>query len=252
MLPRYTIELPAFAGPFDLLLHLIERNELDITAISLSQVTAQYLEQIEQLKQDRRIEHLIDFIVIGARLALIKSRALLPHNPAVRLDDPEEEDPAEALARQLREYKQFKQAAAWLRQREEQGWRTYLRVAPPPKIESRLDLSGVTLHTLQQALQTALARVEKSAESVSLTTRRRITIEGQIDLLRRTLRGGALPFHELLSAEVTTVEVCITLLAVLELIKRSEITATQSELFGPIWLEPLPLINHSPIHQFTN
>lgn len=245
MLPRYTIELPAFAGPFDLLLHLIERNELDITAISLSQVTAQYLEQIEQLKQDRRIEHLIDFIVIGARLALIKSRALLPHNPAVRLDDAEEEDPAEALARQLREYKQFKQAAERLRWREEQGWRTYLRVAPPPKIESRLDLSGVTLHSLQQALQTALARIEKSAESVSLTTRRRITIEGQIDLLRRTVRSGALPFHELLSAEVTTVEVCITLLAVLELIKRSEITAAQSELFGPIWLTPL---NHSQIH----
>lgn len=245
MLPRYTIELPAFAGPFDLLLHLIERNELDITAISLSQVTEQYLEQIEQLKQDRRIEHLIDFIVIGARLALIKSRALLPHNPAVRLDDAEEEDPAEALARQLREYKQFKQAAAWLRWREEQGWRTYLRVAPPPKIESRLDLSGVTLHSLQQALQTALARIEKSAESVSLTTRRRITIEGQIDLLRRTVRSGALPFHELLSAEVTTVEVCITLLAVLELIKRSEIAAAQSELFGPIWLTPL---NHSQIH----
>ncbi len=245
MLPRYTIELPAFAGPFDLLLHLIERNELDITAISLSQVTEQYLEQIEQLKQDRRIEHLIDFIVIGARLALIKSRALLPHNPAVRLDDAEEEDPAEALARQLREYKQFKQAAAWLRWREEQGWRTYLRVAPPPKIESRLDLSGVTLHSLHQALQTALARIEKSAESVSLTTRRRITIEGQIDLLRRTVRSGALPFHELLSAEVTTVEVCITLLAVLELIKRSEIAAAQSELFGPIWLTPL---NHSQIH----
>lgn len=245
MLPRYTIELPAFAGPFDLLLHLIERNELDITAISLSQVTEQYLEQIEQLKQDRRIEHLIDFIVIGARLALIKSRALLPHNPAVRLDDAEEEDPAEALARQLREYKQFKQAAAWLRWREEQGWRTYLRVAPPPKIESRLDLSGVTLHGLQQALQTALARIEKSAESVSLTTRRRITIEGQIDLLRRTVRSGALSFHELLSAEVTTVEVCITLLAVLELIKRSEIAAAQSELFGPIWLTSL---NHSQIH----
>ncbi len=240
MLPRYTIELPAFAGPFDLLLHLIERNELDITAISLSQVTEQYLEQIEQLKQDRRIEHLIDFIVIGARLALIKSRALLPQNPAVRLEDEEEEDPAEALARQLREYKQFKQAAEWLRQREEQGWRTYLRVAPPPKIESRLDLSGVTLDSLQQALRMVLARVEKAEESVNLTTRRRITIEGQIELLRHTARRGPVFFHELLSAEVTAVEVCITLLATLELIKRGEITAAQPELFGPIWLEPFP------------
>ena len=239
MLPRYTIELPAFAGPFDLLLHLIERHELDITAISLSQVTEQYLEQIEQLKQDRRIEHLIDFIVIGARLALIKSRALLPQNPAVRLDEEEEEDPAESLARQLREYKQFKQAAEWLRRREEQGWRTYLRVAPPPKIESKLDLSGITLDSLQQALQLALARVEKSAESVNLVVRRQITVEGQMALLRRTIRHDPLPFHDLLSAEVTAVEVCITLLAVLELIKRNEIAAAQAELFGPIWLTPV-------------
>lgn len=236
MLPKYVIELPAFAGPFDLLLHLIERNELDITAISLAQVTAQYLEQIEQLKQDKRLEHLIDFIVIGARLVLIKSRALLPQNPAIRLDDEEEEDPAEALARQLREYKAFKQEAEWLRQRVEQGLRTYLRVVPPPKIESKLDLSGITLDTLQQALHDVLARVEKSEESVKLVTKRRITIEGQIEVLRRTIQGGSVQFQELLSAEVTKVEVCITLLAVLELIKRRELMAEQPEMFGPIWL----------------
>ncbi|MCB8953702.1 MAG: segregation/condensation protein A [Ardenticatenales bacterium] len=235
-MPNYVIELPAFAGPFDLLLHLIERNELDITAISLAQVTRQYLEQVEQLKQNKRVEYLIDFIVIGARLVLIKSRALLPQNPALGLEDEEEEDPAETLARQLRAYRQFKQLAEWLHRREEQGLRTYLRVAPPPKIESKLDLSGITPESLRRALQDVLARVEKSEESVGLVARRRITIEGQIDLLRRTVQVGRMGFHELLSPEVTKVEVCITLLAVLELIKRRELVAEQQEMFGPIWL----------------
>jgi segregation and condensation protein A len=149
----YRIELPAFNGPLDLLLHLIDRNELDITAISLAQVTEQYLQQIEQLKKDR-IENLIDFLVIAARLMVIKSRALLPQTPTLA-DDEEEEDPAEALIRQLKLYKQFKQAANRLKEREETGLRTYLRVAPPPKLEGRLDLTGITINTLAQLFQAA-------------------------------------------------------------------------------------------------
>jgi segregation and condensation protein A len=116
----YTIDLPSFAGPLDLLLHLIERQELDITAISLVKVTEQYLDQIEQMKQNR-MEELIDFLVVAARLVQIKSRALLPQTPIIIEGETEEEDPAEALLRQLREYKRFKQAAAWLANREEAG-----------------------------------------------------------------------------------------------------------------------------------
>ncbi|MFO7681675.1 MAG: segregation/condensation protein A, partial [Chloroflexota bacterium] len=133
MTTSYKIDLPAFAGPLDLLLHLIDRDEMDITAISLIQVTSQYLRQIEAMKEDR-VEHLIDFLVIGARLSLIKSRALLPKIPALPGDEEDDEDLAEALIRQLREYKRFKQAAQWLGEREEAGLRTYLRVAPPPKL----------------------------------------------------------------------------------------------------------------------
>jgi segregation and condensation protein A len=155
---NYTIELPIFSGPLDLLLHLIERQELDITAISLSRVTAQYLAQIEQLKQNR-MENLIDFLVVGARLTVIKSRALLPATLSFAGDEAEEEDPAEALIRQLKQYKRFKQAAAWLGAREEKGWRTYLRVAPPPKVEKQLDLSGITADTLYTAVLNVLAQI---------------------------------------------------------------------------------------------
>ena len=236
----YTIDLPSFAGPLDLLLHLIERQELDITAISLVKVTEQYLNQIEQLKQNR-IEQLIDFLVVAARLVQIKSRALLPQTPVIVEGEEEEEDPAEALIRQLRQYKRFKQAAAWLQAREEQGLRTYLRVAPPPKLEGRLDMSGVTVDSLLTAVRDALARVDDREESVAIIQPRRITIEGQMNRLRqRAKTSGAFNFTDLLSATTSRIEISITLLAVLELIKRREIVAMQSEMFGPIALRANP------------
>ncbi|MFZ0548473.1 MAG: segregation/condensation protein A [Candidatus Promineifilaceae bacterium] len=237
----YRIELPAFTGPLDLLLHLIERNELDITAISLSTVTEQYLDQIEQLKQEK-VEHLIDFLVIGARLVLIKSRALLPQMPSAYLDDEEEEDPAEALARQLREYKRFKLVAAWLAEREGMGLRTYLRLAPPPKLESHLDLSGITIDSLISAVQAALERNDQLEESVTVAVKKRsITIEGQMSKLRNWIKTHEqIFFHELLTGENGRVEVSITLLAVLELIKRYEVDAIQPILFGPIEIRRRP------------
>jgi segregation and condensation protein A len=229
----YQIELPVFSGPLDLLLHLIERQELDVTTISLVQVTSQYLAQIERLKENR-IEELIDFLVIGARLAQIKSRALLPPSP-LQLVEEEEEDPAEALIRQLRRYKRFKQAAAWLQAREEAGLRTYLRLAPPPKLEGRLDLSGITVTSLVTAVQAALDRVDDLEESVAIVQPRRITMKGQINRLRQLVRQAkSLLFHELLSTEATSMEVAVTLLALLELIKRHEVEASQTRLFGPI------------------
>lgn len=230
----YKIELPAFAGPLDLLLHLIERQELDVTAISLVTVTEQYLAQIEKMKEDR-IDHLVDFLVIAARLLLIKSRALLPKTPAAFPEAEQEEDPAEALVRQLRQYRQFKVAAGWLRSRENEGMRTYLRVAPPPKIEGSLDLSGISVQTLIQAMRAALERVGERDESVSLVRPRRITIDGQMDRLRQRLKRFATArFEELLPAKANRLEVTVTLLAILEMIKRREIAVRQVTLFGPI------------------
>jgi chromatin segregation and condensation protein Rec8/ScpA/Scc1 (kleisin family) len=117
---KYKFDLPSFNGPLDLLLHLIDRQELDITTLSLVAVTEQYLAQIERMKEDR-VAQLIDFLVVAARLVQIKSRALLPQNPVVLEEEELEEDPAEALLRQLRAYKQFKNAALWLGEREKPG-----------------------------------------------------------------------------------------------------------------------------------
>jgi segregation and condensation protein A len=236
MMHKYKINVAIFSGPLDLLLHLIERQELDITAISLAQVTNQYLAQIEKVKENR-LDELIDFLVIAARLLVIKSRALLPQPPAILPGEEKEEDPAEALVRQLRLYKRFKQAAAWLQSREEKGLRTYLRVAPPPKLEGRLDLSGVTVETLMAAVQAVLARNHQLEESVTIVQPRHLTIEGQIERLRHQVKTEqALLFHDLLPSQVSRVEIAVTLLAVLELIKQHELTAHQTTLFGPIEL----------------
>lgn len=236
MISHYQIDIPIFNGPLDLLLHLIERQELDITTISLVNVTEQYLQQIERLKENK-MEQLIDFLVVAARLVLIKSRALLPETPIVIEGEEEEEDPAEALVRQLKLYKQFKTAAHWLGQLEDAGLHTYLRVAPPPKVESKLDMSGVTLYKLITAVKNALERAEEREESVSIIQPRRITIEGQMNKLRRwTTQHTGFEFRQLLSSN-SRIEISITLLALLELIKRREITVHQETLFGPIFIE---------------
>ncbi|RIK23520.1 MAG: rifampin ADP-ribosyl transferase, partial [Anaerolineae bacterium] len=164
---QYRVELPAFNGPLDLLLHLIEREELDITSLSLVQVTGQYLQQVRQLGEDQ-IEGLIDFISIGARLLLIKSRALLPRPIVLPGTEEEEEDPAEALLRQLRAYKRFKIAGKWLGDRQQQGLRTYLRVAPPPQLEGHLDLTGIDSETLWEAMKMVMARTETMEESLEV------------------------------------------------------------------------------------
>lgn len=231
---QYHLELPVFNGPLDLLLHLIEREELDITAVSLAQVTGQYLAQVRQMGEGQ-IDGLIDFIGVGARLLLIKSRALLPRPIALPSDDEEEEDPAAALLRQLRAYKRFKAVSKWLDERQRRGLRAYLRVAPPPRLEGHLDLTGVDAQTLLDAMQTVLARAETLEESIQVIRPRQLTIEDQMGKLRAHLgRKRAFLFADLLSNPRDRTEVAVTLLALLELIKRREAQARQSSLFGPI------------------
>lgn len=235
---EYRIDLPVFAGPLDLLLHLIERQELDITAISLARVTEQFLAQVELLKE-RRVEQLIDFLSIGARLALIKSRALLPVTPALPGATEEEGDPAEALIRQLKAYKRFKEAAAWLSGRMEQGLRTHLRVSPPPRLEGKLDLGNLTAESLRKAMVVVAERADVLEDSVALIQPRRLTIEEQLTRLRGRLQQKR-PFYfgDMLSRGRDQTEVAITLLALLELIKRREASAQQEALFGPITIVP--------------
>src|SRR5262245_19321927 len=148
----YTVQLPAFEGPLDLLLRLIEREELDITTIALAQVADEYLAQGRPMATPDPAA-LSAFLVIAGRFLVIKARALLPRPAGPRGPD-EPIDEGEDLARQLREYQRYKQAAALLRTWDEQGRRAYTRIAAPPPALPRLNAPlDVTLGEMIAAVQ---------------------------------------------------------------------------------------------------
>lgn len=234
----YLVQLPVFEGPLDLLLQLIEREKLDISTISLAQVADQFLSRVRQMEMVGA-DLLADFLVVAVKLVWIKSRLLLPQ-PAPPVED-EEEDPGEALARQLREYKRFKEAAQALRVIEETGGHTYLRTAPPPELEKRLDIEGGLLADLLAAARTAF-------KSSTLPTKIpdgmvvpfNLTIHDQIHRIKEITAGGnRITFRALLGEVRHRLEIIVTLLAVLELIKRRQVNVCQDAAFGEIVIEPV-------------
>ncbi len=240
----YAVTLPVYEGPLDLLLRMIESQEMDISVVSLMTVTDQYLRTLNQL-EEIEAGALAEFLVIASRLLYIKSYHLLP-KPRPPVDD-EEEASGDALVRQLLEYRRFKEAASALRLREEAGMRVYLRTAPRPDVEKRLDLSNVDLEKLQRALRKVLQRmpVDPPIPRVKTYT---ITVSEQIENVRsylyaaldagnRTRRGVS--FEALLSRSATRIEVIVTFLAVLELVKLREIEVVQDDTFGEIELVPV-------------
>ncbi|GAP20586.1 segregation and condensation protein A [Leptolinea tardivitalis] len=243
----YRVNTPVYEGPLDLLLSLIEKAELDITRLALAQVTDQYLTYIQNLEGIRAAD-ISEFLVIAAKLIQIKSAALLPKPPAIEV---EEEDPGEALARQLIEYKKFKEASLFLSEREEKGLHTYLHIAQIPKIEPRLDLTGLTIKDLMDAARDIFAGktnipLNQVVAAPKITIRERI---GRIlSIMREKERTS---FFELVKDNSSRISVVVTFLAMLELVKRHVIEAEQSALFSDIVLEPLELtIDETAISEF--
>ena len=229
----YSVELPAFRGPLDLLLALIEQEELDITKISLAQVTDQYLAYLDVIKETDPDE-LTDFLVIAAKLILIKSTVLLPRPPASVIDD-EEEDVGDELARQLMLYKQFKEIAGQLRQIEEKGQRSFIRLVPSPKLEPKLVPGEVSLAELLLAARDAFAIKPPDPDVDEVVSPEVVTIGQQMLHIRQEITTHqCINFQKLLSQKRTRIEIVVTLLAVLELIKRRVIYAEQLDRFGDI------------------
>ncbi len=235
----YCVSTNVYEGPLDLLLQLIERAELDITRLALAQVTDQYLEHLKHL-ENRDPEEVSAFLVIAARLIQIKSAALLPKPEENLLAGEEEEDLGEALARQLILYRRFKEIAEGLKQRESQQLHTYLRLAPLEiKFEPTLDMSGVSLQDLLRAASTALANSPSLASLNKVVNMTRITIREKIYRILDILKTDAThSFRDTLASQ-NRVEIVVTFLALLELIKRHIVEASQEELFGDIQFRSL-------------
>lgn len=231
MPPTYTVVLPLFEGPLDLLLHLIEERELDITKVSLAAVTDQYIDHLSRLEK-LEPEQLAAFLTIAAKLLLIKSRMLLPQPVP---EEPEEEDVGDDLVRQLLEYRKYKAVAQKLRDREEEGLRAYARLLPLPEIDERsLRLEGVTLDSLLEALQEALS-AQAASSADEMVTPLTISLPEKIaELDRLVLEQGQFSLNRLLAQAASRMEIIVTFLALLQLIKRGKAAVEQEELFGEI------------------
>lgn len=234
----YQVSTDVYSGPLDLLLQLIEKAELDITRLALAQVTDQYLEYMHHLETQDPSE-VSAFLVIAARLVQIKSSALLPRPviPGIQL----EEDPGEALARQLILYKKFKDLSHFLEDQESAGKRTYLRLESSPHIpiNTKLDLDDLTIEDIVAAAREIFGDASNLAPLSEVVNLPRVTIREKISSILDVLRkGGELSFDQLFSTGKTRLEVVVTFLALLELVKRHMVAASQHALFGNIQLVP--------------
>ncbi len=240
----YQINTPVYTGPLDLLLDLIERAELDITTLALAQVTDQYLDYLETIA-DRNPAEVSAFLVIAARLVQIKSSVLLPKPQAI--EPLQEIDDGEALARQLILYRRFRQLAAALESRQSAGLKTYLRIAiPEARIETHLDMAGITLNDLITAAWQVLGNRNALPALSNVVNMPRVTIRERIHAIVDVLKTyGNTTFEGVLNNR-SRIEIVVTFLAMLELIKRNAILVEQTGLFGDISLLPVGSLDESP------
>ena len=230
----YTIRLDQFEGPLDLLLHLIERAELDITTIALAQVADQYLRYVRAMT-DRNSGQMSSFVLVASRLLLMKSRAILPQPPSSAVEADESID----LVRQLREYQQFKEAAAFLRVRDQMGLQHFAKAPTLPNTSVANMPLRMTLDDLLGVWQIRMKLVDLPAPTISLPAPKILTVGDVVTSIReRFLRMPRISFFDLLPrTQPTRVDVVVSLWAVLEMIKRRVIVAHQDEIFGPIFIE---------------
>lgn len=230
----YQVKLTVFEGPLDLLLQLIERRELDITTVSLAEVTDQYVEYIGLLGK-LQPDILTDFLVVAAKLILIKSQALLPRPPAAVEEEP---DAGFDLVRQLEEYRRFKDVAALLKQRDDNGLHSYIRLATSG-ISARVQLEGVVVDDLTAAMRRLLTAIPE--EVPPEVARRQYTIEEKIGLIEASIgRQGRVSLGRLISQAATRIEAIVTFLALLEMIKRGQVIVEQAAIFGEITIGAAP------------
>jgi len=234
----YRVSTEVYEGPLDQLLNLIEKAELDITKLALAKVTDQYLEYMHNLTV-KNPEEVSAFLVIAARLLQIKSAALLPR-PSILEKSSVEEDDAEALIQQLLLYRKFKQLSIYLEEKQASSYRTYLRMLPPAvSIEPRLDMSGITLVDLKQIAHEVFFS-EKALQPLSeVVNMPRITIRERITSIMQRLKNNILVKFSSVLQSRQKVEIVVTFLAMLELVKQNIVSANQSELFGEIEMTSL-------------
>jgi len=227
-------KLPAFEGPLDLLLHLIKENKIDIYDIPIVEITKQYLDYLELMKE-LNLEIAGEFLVMAATLIYIKSKMLLPPDEE-QIEQPVE-DPRTELVQRLLEYEKFKDASSSLRERED-IWKNIFRrpslQAEDYDNEPELFLSEVSLFDLISAFKKFLI---KAPEQVIEITRETLTVADKINFIMEKLdRDDGIRFEDLFKENSTKIVLIVTFLALLELIRLGLVKAYQEKTFGSIWI----------------
>ncbi len=234
----YHVQLEQFEGPLDLLLQLIEKEELDISTVSLARVTDQFIAHLNEV-EERYPEELVDFLLIASRLMLMKSRVLLPFVPL------EEEGDERPLEDQLRRYRMFVQAA----ERVASLWSGIPRCISRPRLKAEvkdafLPPPGVTPEVLRDAFARVLDRMPKEEEQRKERIRRTISIREKImhirSVLFQTLQTG---FRKLVGDSANKTDIIVTFLALLELVKQKTVEVSQQERFQDITIRK----KHEPV-----
>lgn len=231
----YKVKLEIFEGPLDLLLYLIKRDEIDIYDISIERITRQYLEYLQAFKE-LNIDVAGEFVVMAANLIYLKSRSLLPVDQQPPDEEAEEDDPRWDLIRQLIEYKKFKEAAAQLHARAREQERIFTRDtgAPTATADAPLRLAEVGIFQLIHAFQNVIKRVE-ARENLQEIFGEHFTVSDKIDIILQRVAGGAsVRFTELFGDIASRVEIVVTFLALLELIRLKQVRAIQRNVFDEI------------------
>lgn len=238
MIVSYKLE--AFEGPLDLLLHLIDKNEIDIYDIPISEITDQYMQYLETM-QELQLDITSEFLVMAATLLSIKSKMLLPKPPVIETEgeETEEADPRAELVQKLLEYRKYKGIAEHLREKEAGQSLIYMRepedLTPYLREERPNPLEGIHMADLILAFQRVLRR-SASRNRVAKIHRDEISVKDRIrqvvDQLEQS--GGKMLFSRLVGAELHREAIIVTFLAVLELMKIRRVACYQHGLFEDI------------------
>jgi segregation and condensation protein A len=227
----YSIKIPLFEGPLDLLLHLIRENKIDIYDIPIALITSQYLEYIKIMKE-LNLDIAGEFLLMAATLIHIKSRMLLPPDEEVPAE--ELEDPRQELVQRLLEYQAFKEAALGLRERENEWVRIFRRENSSDEDDEGIYLSDVNLFDLLDSFKKIL---ETAPPEVGTITKETLTVKDKMLFIMDTLEGQeAVRFEDFFTDGRTKSQLIVTFIALLELTRLGLIRSYQEREFGNIWV----------------
>ncbi|SHH48100.1 condensin subunit ScpA [Caloranaerobacter azorensis DSM 13643] len=239
---RYNVVLEIFEGPLDLLLHLIDKNEVDIRDIPISKITEQYLEYLEKMK-DLDLEITSEFLLMAATLLEIKSKMLLPKkkDEGKQLEI-EEVDPREDLVKKLIDYKRFKEAAIKLKEREELQRKLFFKPREEIDLDIRnenLELENVKIEDLFKIFCNIMKRnnIETRKINIHEIKRDEISIEESMKRIEKILNEKkTVTFSELFDKNSSRIYIVVTFLSLLELMRLKVIAIKQEKNFGNIYI----------------